>query len=297
MAPQAAERGTTLVYRPQRAALGVGCSRDCPAEELIGLVRWSAGRGRGRGAGGAWRLHAGSEGRRAGDGRAGRHLGLPLRLFTAAELEAETAAAGKSVGGGLCRGRLSRRCRGGGAGRWRAARRCCGLPKRKTGRATAALAVAPAPVGAAAGPGAGPAGGGGDRAGAGGLADPGSVETDRGGGGTGGLRSLSGPAGPARGGQGADASSRWARRSSAAGTRWKRPARGARWCWSRRATPGSTRWRRWCMNSLDRGGLSRAAQAVEVVVSPGISALQAAAARIGAPLGHDFCAISLSAIC
>ncbi|MDE2228752.1 MAG: precorrin-3B C(17)-methyltransferase [Alphaproteobacteria bacterium] len=29
-------------------------------------------------------------------------------------------------------------------------------------------------------------------------------------------------------------------------------------------------------------------------VAPGISALQAAAARIGAPLGHDFCAISLS---
>ena len=33
---------------------------------------------------------------------------------------------------------------------------------------------------------------------------------------------------------------------------------------------------------------------VEVSVSPGISAMQAAAARIGAPLGHDFCAISLS---
>jgi len=33
---------------------------------------------------------------------------------------------------------------------------------------------------------------------------------------------------------------------------------------------------------------------VEVVVSPGISAMQAAAARVGAPLGHDFCAISLS---
>lgn len=33
---------------------------------------------------------------------------------------------------------------------------------------------------------------------------------------------------------------------------------------------------------------------VAVWVAPGISALQAAAARIGAPLGHDFCAISLS---
>jgi len=33
---------------------------------------------------------------------------------------------------------------------------------------------------------------------------------------------------------------------------------------------------------------------IELVVCPGISALQAAAARAGAPLGHDFCAISLS---
>jgi precorrin-3B C17-methyltransferase len=33
---------------------------------------------------------------------------------------------------------------------------------------------------------------------------------------------------------------------------------------------------------------------IDVAVSPGLSAMQAAAARIGAPLGHDFCAISLS---
>jgi cobalt-precorrin 5A hydrolase/precorrin-3B C17-methyltransferase len=44
----------------------------------------------------------------------------------------------------------------------------------------------------------------------------------------------------------------------------------------------------------DRGGVSRAARAVEVICSPGVSALQGAAARAGAPLGHDFCAISLS---
>ena len=34
--------------------------------------------------------------------------------------------------------------------------------------------------------------------------------------------------------------------------------------------------------------------ALEIEVIPGISALLAAAARLGAPLGHDFCAISLS---
>lgn len=34
--------------------------------------------------------------------------------------------------------------------------------------------------------------------------------------------------------------------------------------------------------------------AVDIRVVPGLSAMQAAAARVGAPLGHDFCAISLS---
>lgn len=33
---------------------------------------------------------------------------------------------------------------------------------------------------------------------------------------------------------------------------------------------------------------------LDVSVVPGVSAMQAAAARLGAPLGHDFCAISLS---
>ncbi|MEM1040148.1 MAG: precorrin-3B C(17)-methyltransferase [Pseudomonadota bacterium] len=42
------------------------------------------------------------------------------------------------------------------------------------------------------------------------------------------------------------------------------------------------------------GGLSDAAARIDVTVAPGISALQAAAARAGAPLGHDFCTISLS---
>ena len=36
--------------------------------------------------------------------------------------------------------------------------------------------------------------------------------------------------------------------------------------------------------------------AIDIQVCPGISAMQAAAAQVGAPLGHDFCAISLSDI-
>jgi len=45
---------------------------------------------------------------------------------------------------------------------------------------------------------------------------------------------------------------------------------------------------------IDKGGVSDAATRIAIQVSPGISALQAAAARAGAPLGHDFCTISLS---
>ena len=44
---------------------------------------------------------------------------------------------------------------------------------------------------------------------------------------------------------------------------------------------------------LERSGDARW-QRIAIEVSPGVSALQAAAARAGAPLGHDFCAISLS---
>ena len=49
---------------------------------------------------------------------------------------------------------------------------------------------------------------------------------------------------------------------------------------------------------MDRGpeadGVTAEARRVEVLCSPGVTAMQAAANRAGAPLGHDFCAISLS---
>ena len=62
------------------------------------------------------------------------------------------------------------------------------------------------------------------------------------------------------------------------------------------------------ISSGDAGIYGLAALAIELIerdddpawtriafrVAPGVSALQAAAARIGAPLGHDFCAVSLS---
>ncbi|WP_432448768.1 precorrin-3B C(17)-methyltransferase [Aliiroseovarius marinus] len=46
--------------------------------------------------------------------------------------------------------------------------------------------------------------------------------------------------------------------------------------------------------TAEEKGVTDAARRVEVVSTPGVSALQGAAARAGAPLGHDFCAISLS---
>jgi precorrin-2 C20-methyltransferase/precorrin-3B C17-methyltransferase len=46
------------------------------------------------------------------------------------------------------------------------------------------------------------------------------------------------------------------------------------------------------MEQLEEGGAEFAG--VDVRVVPGLSAMQAAAARVGAPLGHDFCVLSLS---
>ena len=46
------------------------------------------------------------------------------------------------------------------------------------------------------------------------------------------------------------------------------------------------------MEAVDHGEATW--RTLDIVVSPGVSAMQAAAARLGAPLGHDFCAISLS---
>ena len=71
------------------------------------------------------------------------------------------------------------------------------------------------------------------------------------------------------------------------------PPRAVAWRWSRRATPASTVSRR-SSSSSSTARQRPDWRAVEIDVVPGVSALQAAAARVGAPLGHDFCAISLS---
>ncbi len=62
--------------------------------------------------------------------------------------------------------------------------------------------------------------------------------------------------------------------------------------WSPPAIPACSRWRRPC--SRRSMPAIAAWRDLDIRVLPGISAMFAAAARIGAPLGHDFCAINLS---
>jgi cobalt-precorrin 5A hydrolase/precorrin-3B C17-methyltransferase len=68
-------------------------------------------------------------------------------------------------------------------------------------------------------------------------------------------------------------------------------AEGARSRWSRRAIPGSTV-STLVFELIDREQ-RRDWSAVEITVAPGITAMQAATSR-RRPLGHDFCAVSLS---
>ena len=65
------------------------------------------------------------------------------------------------------------------------------------------------------------------------------------------------------------------------------PLKGEPSPWSPAVTPASTAWPDWCWNSSPP-------EDIEVVIVPGVSAVQAAAAVLGAPLMHDFAVISLS---
>ncbi len=58
------------------------------------------------------------------------------------------------------------------------------------------------------------------------------------------------------------------------------------------AIPACSPWRRRCAR---RSKPAREAwRALDLAIVPGITAMLAVAARVGAPLGHDFCALSLS---
>jgi cobalt-precorrin 5A hydrolase/precorrin-3B C17-methyltransferase len=282
-----------LVYHPQRYALGLGCARGCDTEELWDLVcRTLEEAGIAPGAVAC----VASIDLKADEGAmnsVARRLGVPFRLFTAAELEAyagqlanpsevvfaEVGCHGVSEGAALaCGGQLV-------------------VEKRKTANATCALSRSEAVItempGRARGRlsvlGIGP-----------GQASWRTPEVSR-------LVAeaeelvgyglyidLLGPlaAGKSRsdfplGGE--EARCRYALEQAGQGKNVALICSGDAGIYAMGAL---------VFELLDRGpealGVSDAARRVEVVCSPGVSALQAAAARAGAPLGHDFCTISLS---
>ncbi len=285
-----------LVFVPQRVVLGVGCSRDCPPAELAALAAEVLAE-----AGCLPQAVAavGSIDLKADEPaivRLAQSLGAPLRLFDAEALEAqsprletpsdvvfaEVGTHGVSEAAALALG---------------GADGTLAIAKRKTEHATCALVLAPEPITELAGRprgrlsvvGIGP-----------GQATWRTPEVSK-------LVSdaeelvgyglyidLLGPlaAGKARsdfplGGE--EARCRYALEQAALGKNVALVCSGDAGIYAMGAL---------VFELMDRGpeemGVSDAARRVKVVCSPGVSALQGAAARAGAPLGHDFCAISLS---
>ena len=70
------------------------------------------------------------------------------------------------------------------------------------------------------------------------------------------------------------------------------PRAAQSWRWSPAAIPASSPWRRPSARRSRTG--PETWRAIDLAVVPGITAALAAAARVGAPLGDDFCVISLS---
>ena len=295
--PQAAPKGEThLHFAPQRVALGVGCARNCPPAELAQLVAQTL-----QDAGiSASALHSVNTIALKADEPAilqlAAEIGAPLRLFDATELEAETTRLANpsevvfaEVG---CHGvsEAAALAQVGAAGKIL-------IEKQKTANATCALTISPTLMtefrgkrrGRLAVVGIGP-----------GQASWRTPEVSR-------LIAeadelvgyglyldLLGPLAAGKSRQdfalgGEEARCRYALESAATGKNVALVCSGDAGIYAMGAL---------VFELLDRSpaqkGVSDAARRVEVVCSPGVSALQGAAARAGAPLGHDFCAISLS---
>ena len=285
-----------LIYRPQRFILGVGSSRHCPPEEMLNLAKRVLDEA--NLANGALAAIATVD--LKADEPAilelSRQLGAPLRLFTPDELEAETertATPSKAVFAEIGSHGVAENAALAAAG----PKAALHLPKRKTAMATAALAVAPAPIAAPAGRkrgrlalvGIGP-----------GQAEWRTPEASR----------LIAEAdelvgyslyldliGPLAAGK--------PRRDFPLGDEEKRcryalerAGEGRNVALICSGDAGIYAMGALVYELLDQsaaeGGVSDSARRIEVISAPGISAMQAAAARAGAPLGHDFCAISLS---
>lgn len=285
-----------LVYHPQLFALGCGCARGCPAEELAGLAeRALAEAGIAPGAVAAvFSLDLKAD--EPAVNALARRLSVPLRLFDAATLEAETprlATPSEAVFAEVgCHGVAEGAALAGAGPQAELV-----LAKRKSASATVAIARAPAPITALAGRprgrlalvGIGP-----------GQADWRTPEASR-------LIAeadelvgyslyldLLGPLAAAKPRRDFPLGAEEARCRYAL----ERAGEGASIALISSGDAGIYAMGALVFELLDRppahGGVSARARRVEVVCTPGVSALQAAAARAGAPLGHDFCAISLS---
>jgi len=287
---------TRLVFHPQRFALGAGCARNCPAEEMAELVNSALSQADiAPGAvAGVFSLDLKAD--EPAMNELARRLDVPLRLFSAAILEAEAPRLANpsevvfaEVGcHGVAEGAALVGAGPGGV---------LAVEKQKSANATVALARAPAPItelrghprGRVSLVGIGP-----------GQADWRTPEASRliaeadEVAGYGLYIDLIGPLAHAK-----------PRRDFPLGAEEER----CRYALERAgeghdvALICSGDAGIYAMGALvfelldrapERGGVSGAARRVEVISAPGVSALQAAAARAGAPLGHDFCAISLS---
>lgn len=284
---------TRLVYHPQRFALGLGCARNCPPEEMWALVQETL------------RANDIAEGAIAcvasidlkGDEPAmietAKRLGVPLRLFTAEELEAQAGKLANpsevvfaEVG-----------CHGVSEGAALACAPSLSVEKVKTANATCAIAVSETPVTEFAGRARGRLSIVGIGPGQATWRTPevSRLVTD--------AEELVGYGlyidllGPLAAGKersdfplgGEEARCRYALEQAGKGKNVALVCSGDAGIYAMGAL---------VFELMDRGenemGVSDAARRVDVVCSPGVSALQGAAARAGAPLGHDFCAISLS---
>jgi len=281
-----------LTFHPVRATLGVGCARNCPPEELVELVRGILEDANLAPAALAGVFSLDLKADETAVIALAQTLNLSLRLFTAAELEAETprvvhpsdvvfaevgthsVAEAAALAGGGPEAKLR-------------------TTKRKTAMATAALAVTPAPIttlhgrprGHLAVVGIGP-----------GQSTWRTPEASR----------LIAEADELVGyGLYLDLLGPLAARKSRAEFplggeadrcrhALERAGQGARVALVCSGDAGIYAMAALVWELIDNGTVSDAARRAEVVVAPGVSALQAAAARAGAPLGHDFCAISLS---
>jgi cobalt-precorrin 5A hydrolase/precorrin-3B C17-methyltransferase len=283
---------TVLTYHPISLALGIGCERGCAAGEVVELAEAAlAAAGLARQAL-ACVVSIELKSDETAIHTLARHFGIPARFFTAARLVAETprlatpsAAVYRATG-----------CWGVAEGAALAATGAEGrllVPKRKSARATIAIGAAPVPI------------------------DPTAIGTARGR-----LTVIGiGPGAAAWRTPAADAALAAADHivgyrlyldllgAATAAKTVHETGLGDETGRARLALDLAARGEDVALvSSGDAGIYGMAAlvfeliereerpdwRRIELEVSPGISALQAAASRAGAPLGHDFCAISLS---